>query len=160
MLFLKDPLMRTEFFPPLWKNHRLFGSPQRKVLVFVPVIYAYLPAASLSEWEWYFKMKYSMYYSWKEEFSILSSVIEVIQPPGFTWSPYGDARVTPSHFIFCADSQDRSSNIDIKLCLGRWLRVLHNVNFWPSTFWPAVVAAHQPQRYTKPSLSFQGEGAP
>lgn len=60
-------------------------------------------------------MKYSVYYSWKEEFSILFSVIEVIQPLGFTWSPYRDTRVTPSHFIFCADSQDRSSNIDIKL---------------------------------------------
>lgn len=64
-------------------------------------------------------MKYSMYYSRKEEFSTLSSVIEVIQPLGFTWSPHRDPRVTLSHFIFCADSQDRSSNIDIKLCLGR-----------------------------------------
>lgn len=64
-------------------------------------------------------MKYSMYYSRKEEFSILFSVIEVIQPLGFTWSPYRDTRVTPSRFIFCADSQDRSSNIDIQLRLGR-----------------------------------------
>lgn len=55
----------------------------------------------------------------KRGISILSSVIEVIQPPGFTWSPHHDTRVTPSHFIFCGDSQDRGSTVDIKLCLGR-----------------------------------------
>lgn len=60
-------------------------------------------------------MKYNVYYSWKEEFSILSSVIEVIQPVGFTWSPYCDTHVTQSYFIFCADSQDLGYNIDIKL---------------------------------------------
>lgn len=76
---------------------------------------------------------------WKEGFSILSSVIEVIQPLEFTWSPYYDTRLTQSYFIFCVDSQDLGYNIDIKLCLGAWLRVAHNVNFWPSTFWPRVV---------------------
>lgn len=75
----------------------------------------------------------------KRNFYPLLSVIEVIQPLEFTWSPYCDARLTQSYFIFCVDSQDLGYNIDIKLCLGAWRRVVQNVNFWPSTFWPEVV---------------------
>ena len=136
--FFKGPLMSFQLF--LFWDKPTDSWILQHLSVGVSIIYAYLPAAIPLEWEWSFKMKYSMYYSWKEEFSILPFVIEVIQPLGFTWSPCRDTRVTPSHFIFCADSQDRSSNIDIKLCLGSWLRVPHDVNFWPSTFWPAVTA--------------------
>lgn len=102
-------------------------------------------------------MKNNAYYSWKEEFSILSSVIEVIQPAEFTWSPYCDTHVTQSYFIFCADSQDLGYNIDIKLCLGEWLRVVQNVNFWPSTFWPAVVTPLTTKIYKSYAASFRSK---